>query len=504
MPSVSARQHRAMEAAAHGHSTLGIPESVGKEFVAADASAFETEREAAEAVRDHRATSPLRYENAWLYALRVTGTGISYRVGRKEFVFRTPEVFLHDDFVQRCNGLPVILVHPEGTLDAEEFSNRAVGTIILPYREGDEVWGVARIFDDELVEEMRKGDLSTSPGVRFGKDEIATAQIDEDSLAIEGNPSLVDHLAIVPAGVWDKGGAPSGVRNDAVASAASDSDATGPCSAADRKDDEMADDPSKALMDKLDEMCGRLDALGSRMDSMEKDRKDAAEREEKDRKDGEKDRKDGEKSRKDASKKDAEDEREEAEGKTEEKTEEKEKEEQRKDGKEEREEKDAAVQAVNDALAAQIAAMQAKIDALTKPQSYEDMESLSRAQTRADGVLQMLGERPERPLPGESSKTYRKRILAKIKKHSASLKDISVDALDGVILDQIEERIYADAQVAARTPSAMRPGVLIPVTETDAAGRRITKYYGDSKAWRSMFDAPPIACSMPRPQGGIN
>lgn len=32
-PSVSAKQHRAMEAAAHGHSTLGIPASVGKEYV---------------------------------------------------------------------------------------------------------------------------------------------------------------------------------------------------------------------------------------------------------------------------------------------------------------------------------------------------------------------------------------------------------------------------------------------------------------------------------------
>lgn len=32
-PPVSEKQRRAMEAAAHGHSTLGIPESVGKEFV---------------------------------------------------------------------------------------------------------------------------------------------------------------------------------------------------------------------------------------------------------------------------------------------------------------------------------------------------------------------------------------------------------------------------------------------------------------------------------------
>lgn len=36
MPSVSHDQHNAMEAAAHGHSTLGIPANVGREFVAAD------------------------------------------------------------------------------------------------------------------------------------------------------------------------------------------------------------------------------------------------------------------------------------------------------------------------------------------------------------------------------------------------------------------------------------------------------------------------------------
>lgn len=38
MPSVSGKQHRAMEAAEHGESTLGIPPNVGKEFVDADKS----------------------------------------------------------------------------------------------------------------------------------------------------------------------------------------------------------------------------------------------------------------------------------------------------------------------------------------------------------------------------------------------------------------------------------------------------------------------------------
>jgi hypothetical protein len=39
MPSRTERQHRAMAAAAHGKSTLGIPKSVGKEFLKADKGA---------------------------------------------------------------------------------------------------------------------------------------------------------------------------------------------------------------------------------------------------------------------------------------------------------------------------------------------------------------------------------------------------------------------------------------------------------------------------------
>jgi hypothetical protein len=36
MPSTSAKQKRAMQIAAHGMSSIGIPQKVGKEFVKAD------------------------------------------------------------------------------------------------------------------------------------------------------------------------------------------------------------------------------------------------------------------------------------------------------------------------------------------------------------------------------------------------------------------------------------------------------------------------------------
>jgi len=38
MPSVSEAQRRAMQAAAHGKSALGIPAKVGREFAAADSA----------------------------------------------------------------------------------------------------------------------------------------------------------------------------------------------------------------------------------------------------------------------------------------------------------------------------------------------------------------------------------------------------------------------------------------------------------------------------------
>lgn len=44
MPSVSGPQARAMRAAASGHSTLGIPQKVGEDFVAADTAKAKKEK----------------------------------------------------------------------------------------------------------------------------------------------------------------------------------------------------------------------------------------------------------------------------------------------------------------------------------------------------------------------------------------------------------------------------------------------------------------------------
>jgi hypothetical protein len=161
--------------------------------------------------------SPQRYGDAlWLFRLRITGTKEAERRKHNEIVFRDPRVFLTDEFLERCQGLPVIIGHPpSGVLDSHEFRARVVGSIMLPYidPDADEVWGIAKIHDAEAAEAMQKLPLSTSPAVVLRKDETKTIDLkDGKHLLIEGVPFLLDHLAIVESGVWDKGDGPNGIQ----------------------------------------------------------------------------------------------------------------------------------------------------------------------------------------------------------------------------------------------------------------------------------------------------
>ncbi|MBX8634780.1 MAG: NUDIX domain-containing protein [Thermoplasmata archaeon] len=165
--------------------------------------------------------SPQRIPNAWLFDLRVTGTGVSYRTSRNEWVFRPPEFYLCAEFLERCNGVPVMFDHP-GKLDTEGWRNHAIGTLVYPYippddeiHQSDEVWSIARIYDEDAAELMMTTHTSTSPGVSFGTDGTLKSVVNDDGshLLIEGRPSHIDHLAVCKEGVWDKGDSPRGINN---------------------------------------------------------------------------------------------------------------------------------------------------------------------------------------------------------------------------------------------------------------------------------------------------
>ncbi|WP_159013321.1 DUF2213 domain-containing protein [Acidisoma sp. S159] len=199
--------------------------------------------------------------NSALFSLRISGTGMAYRAKHGEHVYRDPSHYLTPEFLERCNGLAVIDGHPEGAiLNSNEHADRVVGAVTYPYlaqadgiadAEGQEVWGIGRIFDAAAIAAMRNGQWSTSPCVQLRKADNTTMSPAEGGvILIEGQPALLDHLAIVKAGVWDKGGAPSGVRADAQSMETTMATET-----------ETKDDPLAKIMDCLSGISTRLDGL---------------------------------------------------------------------------------------------------------------------------------------------------------------------------------------------------------------------------------------------------
>ena len=213
MPAKSAAQERLMQAAAHTPGGYGgVPQSVGKEFVRDDAM---TEWDAIQAVRSGAAPSPSRYGGMWLFKVRVTGTGISFRPQLDEWVYRPPEYYLNAEFLERIKGLPVLLMHTEqGDASGKEYQDRNIGVLVSPWVQDSAVWGIAKIYTDQDAALIIEYFPSTSPSVFIDVDEQKdyVRAPDGKRMLVEGKPGYIDHLAIVPQGVWDKFGPPTGVE----------------------------------------------------------------------------------------------------------------------------------------------------------------------------------------------------------------------------------------------------------------------------------------------------
>lgn len=408
-------------------------------------------------------TSPQGYRNLLLVALRITGTGASYRTqagdkvlgedGKQlraengklvytgEYAWRDPSLYLNDEFVQRCQGLPVIWEHPEETfLNSAEFGARVVGTIMLPFIDGDEVWGIAKIYDAEAAQFLATKKMSTSPAVAFrdALDDVELKAEDGKKIMIEGKPSLVDHLAICELGVWDKGGPAAGVSNPSL---------EGVTTMAEKTTEEK-------IMDSLDAMHKRMDGMEEtskktceRMDAMEA---------------GEKSRKDFEDEQK----------RKDAEAKAE----------------EDKKAADAAAKADEDKKAADAAAATGDISKrLTGVEAAiaglgANPADFVAAQTRADRAYQVHGDSAApRWSHGESLTAYRKRLLMGQQKHSTAFKDVDITKDVGEsMLANAEKVVYADSVTAAMNPGSGVQG-LREIREADDAGRIIKTFVGDNK-----------------------
>ncbi len=442
--------------------------------------------------------SPQFYHNLALYNMRVTGTGLSYRGGLDEFVYRRPENYLTPEFLARIAGLPVIWIHPKkNLLTSKEFGDRVVGAVMLPFIRDDEVWAVCRIYDDSAIAEMGAEQMSTSPAVLLDKSTKLTTENGE-RLLLEEKPALIDHLAIVSKGVWDKGQEPTGIETLAgIRGDSSMAESETEKEKADRaKADAARADADKRMEEKLDAMLKgvgdaamKVDACMKRMDAWEeredKKRKDAAEEEEKRKADAAK----ADAAKKDEGKEETEEEREKAKRLAADKA--------KKDAAEEEERKkaDAARADAATGLSARLEAQQALIDKLlaNAPRDISDAEfgKLADIQSRADEALIQHGKRAGRPMLGETVIAYRRRMSNELKKYSPKWKDLPLEGIrDDAFEAQIESQIYADAAIAAKTPTDIADGELRCVPKTGPGGHRINEYFGQPSAWMDPIAGP--------------
>jgi 8-oxo-dGTP pyrophosphatase MutT (NUDIX family) len=451
--------------------------------------ALMTETEVAQAMVMGEYPSPQFVRNMWLFDIRITGTGTSYRSKDEEYVYRPPENYLNEEFLARCNGLPVILEHPEkATLDSQEFDKRVVGTVLMPYIKGDEVWAIARIYDEATATIMSQEQLSTSPAVVFRNPDVENTTMTLDggqTLLVEGKPCLLDHIAICEVGVWDKGGPPSGVstinvqesdmnedvKAKADAEAKEELEARAKADAEAKAKADAEEEKAKADSEKWDKLMSAVDSLKADMDEIKGKKADAMPGEEMPV--GDK-KADAEKEAEEKAKADAE---------------EKEKEEAAKADSE----KSALL-----ARVAQLESLLVQTAKLTpKPLSDADYASMADAQAKADSVYSAFGKSANRPLNGEDLLAYRKRMAAPMKSHSATWKDVDLSKLEAAVFDIAESAIYADAMAAAINPAASPEGGLRAVTKDIGTGHRVTTFYGKPSDWMDDFRAP-------RAKGRIN
>jgi 8-oxo-dGTP pyrophosphatase MutT (NUDIX family) len=485
----------------------------------------------AKAIRDGELISPQRYKNLLLVAMRVTGTGASFRVGlgenedEEEFVWRDPSIYLNDEFLQRCNGVPVIFQHPDktpkrnplGTLNGKELSERIVGTGFLPYIKNKDVWVIAKVYDEAASRMLEKKQLSTSPCVVFRPESAGSKYRLQDGsmLLIEGRPALLDHLAIDELGVWDKGGAPSGVLNQLKEQPMPEQQV-----APDAASDSMTKEGSflDKVMSRLDSMDaafksfrekheGRSDAAFEKKDEekLSAPPKEEAKTEEKGDGPGPEEKVEGAGPRDDKEGKPAElgsgEDKKAIDEPSGDKALEK-----------ERNENDltkndctnpeklpmAADSSKADAQAQRIADLEARLATMDSriPVDMPEGERLKfvAAQEKAERVSLAFGDSAgaPRPMHGETLNQYRRRLLSKHQKHSADWKGTDLSKInDDGALAVIEDKVYSDAMKAAKSAGDLPEGQLRMSIEEDETGRKIRRFYGDPESCWGAFKSLP-------------
>lgn len=428
-----------------------LPKPLHQPFAEMLAQQALNETDVAALIADGTLSSPQYFYNMWMFAIRVTGTGVTWRSADQEMTFRNPDDYLTPEFLQRVAGVPLIWLHPEKrTLDSDEFSKRVIGTLTNAWvADKGEVWAVARVYDAEAAEIMATRQLSTSPTVKFS--EVAQSIIvDGQPLLVEPSPELLDHVAICEQGVWDKLLNPTGVKSDSIPKEAENMD----------KEELVAliNQTLDARMAKADSEAADLKAKADAEEAAKKEKADAEDEEAKEAK-----------AKADAEEKAAK-EKADAEAKAKADAEEAEK---------------MAKEKADSQILQEIAELRSRIPTEL---SDEERNEVAEAQVKADSVFSSFGKRAPIPLSGEKPMAYRRRLMIQLQEHSPDYKAVDLSAIaDSQLLSTAEKHIYADAQKAASL--SVGPGMLREIKRADATGRQISTFEGDPAVTWAPFQS---------------
>lgn len=424
-----------------------MPKPLHQPFAEMLAQQALNETEVAALIADGTLSSPQFFINMWMFAIRVTGTGVTWRSADQQMAFRNPDDYLTPEFLQRVAGVPLIWLHPEkNKLDSDEFAKRVIGTLTNSWvADNGEVWAIARVYDAEAAEIMATRQLSTSPTVTYSEAQDSIIKIDGQPLLVEGSPVLLDHVAICEQGVWDKLLAPTGVKSDSIPNEA----------------EKMDKEELKALMREC-----LADMQKEKADSDAKEKADAEEREAKEKADAE------EKEKADAAEAEEKAAKEKADAEAKEKA-------------DAEEAERMAKEKADSQLRQEIADLRSRIPTEL---SDEERNEVADAQVKADSVFSCFGKRAPVPLSGEKPLAYRRRLMIQLQEHSPDFKTVDLSSIaDSALLSVAEKTIYADAQKSASL--SVGPGMLREIKRADATGRQISTFEGDPAATWAPFQS---------------
>lgn len=439
-----------------------MPKPLHQPFAEMLAQQALNETEVAALIADGTLSSPQFFINMWMFAIRVTGTGVTWRSADQQMAFRNPDDYLTPEFLQRVAGVPLIWLHPEkNKLDSDEFAKRVIGTLTNSWvADNGEVWAIARVYDAEAAEIMATRQLSTSPTVTYSEMQDSIIKIDGQPLLVEGSPVLLDHVAICEQGVWDKLLAPTGVKSDSIPNEA----------------EKMDEEKIVALINKA------IDARMAKADAEAADLKAKADAEEA----AKKEKADAEAKEAEEAKAKADEEEKAAKAKADEGELKKlEHEAKGEDDRLERERKERDREIADSQLRQEIAELRSRIPTEL---SDEERNEVADAQVKADSVFSCFGKRAPVPLSGEKPLSYRRRLMIQLQEHSPDFKSVDLSSIaDSALLNVAEKQIYADAQKSASL--SVGPGMLREIKRADATGRQISTFEGDPAATWAPFQS---------------